>query len=199
MNPVINSLLTIIDCLDAKNVPYAVMGGLAVRVHAVPRPTNDVDLTISIQRTKLEEWYEQLEQAGITVPIVYRNGWVDEVANMPLVKLKIYLDQTQGICSMLPTCSLSKANWTNGTCDSGQHRLASKPDSKTHYSPLNEERRTSTKNEARRTFFPPSTKNGCFCAFPLRFPLIRSYVFKTSLRFPANQGDSANCQQPTAN
>jgi len=97
MNPVINSLLTIIDCLDAKNVPYAVMGGLAVRVHAVPRPTNDVDLTISIQRTKLEEWYEQLEQAGITVPIVYRNGWVDEVANMPLVKLKIYLDQTQGV------------------------------------------------------------------------------------------------------
>ena len=97
MNPVITSLFAIIDTLVERQVSYAVMGGLAVRIHAIPRPTNDVDLTISLQRQLLLEWYEELEEAGITVPSIYRTGWVDEVANMPLVKFKIYLDETQGV------------------------------------------------------------------------------------------------------
>ena len=39
--------------LDRLGIPYAVMGGLAVRVYAIPRFTNDVDLTISLDREKL--------------------------------------------------------------------------------------------------------------------------------------------------
>lgn len=33
--------------LDRMSVPYAVMGGLAVRVYGIPRATYDVDLTVS--------------------------------------------------------------------------------------------------------------------------------------------------------
>ncbi len=44
------------------------MGGLAVRAHLIPRPTNDVDLTVSIEREKLPNWFEELEKRGVTVP-----------------------------------------------------------------------------------------------------------------------------------
>lgn len=41
------------ELLEQNGIPYAVMGGLAVRVHGIPRPTHDVDLTIEISRKKL--------------------------------------------------------------------------------------------------------------------------------------------------
>ncbi len=97
MNPVIAALLTIVDTLTQRQTPYAVMGGLAVRVHALPRPTQDVDLTIALARAALPDWYQQLEQVGITIPEQYRSGWIDQIAEMPLIKLKIYLEPSHGI------------------------------------------------------------------------------------------------------
>ena len=97
MNPVVATLLKIVDCLTELSIEYAVMGGLAVRAHAIPRPTNDVDLTIALTREKLPNWLEQLEERGVTVPNIYRTGWVDCVAGMPIVKLKTYLDPKQSV------------------------------------------------------------------------------------------------------
>ena len=97
MNPVVATLLNIIDCLTELNIEYAVMGGLAVRAHAIPRPTNDVDLTIALSRESLPNWFEHLENRGVTVPETYRSGWVDSVAGMPIIKLKTYLDPKQSV------------------------------------------------------------------------------------------------------
>ena len=97
MNPVITTLLQIVDCLAEQNIEYAVMGGLAVRAHAIPRPTNDVDLTVALSRESLPSWYEKLESIGVTVPEVYRTGWIDNVAGMPIVKLKTYLNPKQSV------------------------------------------------------------------------------------------------------
>ena len=97
MNPVVATLLNIVDCLTELNIEYAVMGGLAVRAHAIPRPTNDVDITIALTRDSLPNWIEQLEKRGVTVPNIYRSGWVDCVAGMPIVKLKTYLDPKQSV------------------------------------------------------------------------------------------------------
>ena len=38
------------------NVEYAVMGGIAVRAHGIPRPTQDVDFTVAIERSRLPEF-----------------------------------------------------------------------------------------------------------------------------------------------
>lgn len=97
MNPVVAILLNIVDCLTELNIEYAVMGGLAVRAHAIPRPTNDVDITIALPRERLPNWFEHLENRGITVPEAYRSGWVDSVAGMPIIKLKTYLDTKQSV------------------------------------------------------------------------------------------------------
>ena len=57
MNPVIESLFKTVDTLEEEQTPYAVMGGLAVRIHALPRPTQAVDLTIGLARNRLRQWY----------------------------------------------------------------------------------------------------------------------------------------------
>jgi hypothetical protein len=74
MNAVIATLLKIVDCLAEQNIEYAVMGGLAVRAHAIPRPTNDVDLTVALSRESLPSWYDKLENIGVTVPEGYRTS-----------------------------------------------------------------------------------------------------------------------------
>ena len=84
MNPVIATLFAIVDCL-------------AVRAHSIPRPTNDVDLTIALSRENLPGWFDKLERIGVAVPEAYRSGWVDSVGGMSIVKLKTYLNTDQSV------------------------------------------------------------------------------------------------------
>lgn len=92
-NPVIRALWEVVDQLDAHGVDYVLMGGLAVRAHAIPRPTNDVDLTITCPREQFAKLLNRFESECIQVPEIYKSGWLDRVAEMPLVKLKTMLDQ----------------------------------------------------------------------------------------------------------
>lgn len=79
-----------IAIFNRMELPYAIMGGLAVRAFGVPRPTYDVDVTIAIADDKLPALYDAVEAAGYTVPEAYRRGWVDRVAEMPVIKFRIY-------------------------------------------------------------------------------------------------------------
>ena len=90
MNDLDAALQDVVSTLDALACPYAVMGGLAVRTYGIPRPTRDVDVTVSIDRSRLPELFESLEAKGYTTPEAYQRGWVDEIAGMPLVKLRTY-------------------------------------------------------------------------------------------------------------
>jgi len=69
------TLFAIAALLDRRGVEYAVMGGLAVRMHSIPRPTYDVDLTIAIDREDLSSLFDSLEELGLTVPESYHHGW----------------------------------------------------------------------------------------------------------------------------
>lgn len=83
------------DCallFERLQTPYAVMGGLAVRVYGIPRPTYDLDFTIAIDRKRLPELYQALRGLGFTLPEQYAAGWVDRVAGMPVVKARLYLE-----------------------------------------------------------------------------------------------------------
>jgi hypothetical protein len=78
--------------LERMQIPFAVMGGIAVRIYGIPRPTHDVDFTLAIDRDRLGELYRSLANLGYTVPEAYVAGWVDRVAGMPLVKARLYLE-----------------------------------------------------------------------------------------------------------
>lgn len=77
---------------DRMGIPYAVMGGLAVRVYAIPRPTHDADFTIAIDRDRLPALYDEVRNLGYSVPETFDSGWVDTVAGMPLVRFRLYLE-----------------------------------------------------------------------------------------------------------
>ena len=70
---------------------YAVMGGLAVRVHGIPRPTYDVDFQLAVNQDMLNRFFDEAERIGYTVSDIFRSGWRDTVGGMPLVKLKPHL------------------------------------------------------------------------------------------------------------
>ena len=76
---------------EHRGLPYALMGGLAVRVYGISRATYDIDFTLAIPRERLTELYEAVRGLGYTVPEAYESGWVDQVAGMPLVKFRLYL------------------------------------------------------------------------------------------------------------
>lgn len=61
----LNALIDTVRALEAAGVPYALIGGLAVGVHAaVPRATVDVDLAVHLG-TGREAAVEALERAGL--------------------------------------------------------------------------------------------------------------------------------------
>lgn len=97
MSELERTLFVITSLLTQSGYEYAVMGGLAVRVHSIPRPTHDVDLTVTIDRSDLPKLFDSLESLGHTIPDLYQRGWVDEVGGMPLVKVRTYLNESTGI------------------------------------------------------------------------------------------------------
>lgn len=72
-------------------VRYAVMGGIAVRFNGIPRATYDVDFTVAVEQKRLPELYRRVRDLGYTVPESYDSGWVDRIAEMPLVKARLYI------------------------------------------------------------------------------------------------------------
>lgn len=90
-------LFEVVDVCNHLMIPYAVMGGLAVRIHGIPRPTYDVDLTITAKGDRLQQMFAEVESRGYTIPAAYRGGWLDRVADMPIVKLRTYIEDGKGI------------------------------------------------------------------------------------------------------
>jgi hypothetical protein len=81
----------VVGLFEGMNAPYAIMGGLAVRVYALPRPTYDVDFTVSLARQALPALYREAEQLGFSIPAAQVGGWVDAVHGMPVIKLQWFI------------------------------------------------------------------------------------------------------------
>jgi len=91
MKEVVQTLRDIAGIFERLELPYAVIGGIAVRAYAIPRPTFDVDFTVAVSRERLAEVYSAVEDEGYTIPDSYQSGWVDSIAGMPLVKFRFYV------------------------------------------------------------------------------------------------------------
>lgn len=56
------------------------------------RPTFDVDFTAAVGRDRLPLLYQRLKEIGYTVSEEYAKGWVDKVAEMPIVKTRLFVE-----------------------------------------------------------------------------------------------------------
>lgn len=63
-------------------------------VHGIPRPTHDLDFTITNDRMRLPELDATVESHGYSVPDTFASGWVDLVAGMPLVRIRKWIRVT---------------------------------------------------------------------------------------------------------
>ncbi len=91
MKDIVEALRDTVSLLERLGAPYAVMGGLAVRVYGIPRPTYDIDITAAIDRSRLVELFQAWQALGYSVAEQHLAGWVDRVADMPLVKARLFL------------------------------------------------------------------------------------------------------------
>lgn len=91
MSELVTALEGAIAAFDRMQIPYALMGGLAVRTHGLPRPTYDVDFAILIDRDRLPSLFAELDEGGYTVSEKYRRGWTDSVGEMPLFKFQLFI------------------------------------------------------------------------------------------------------------
>jgi hypothetical protein len=96
MKRLYEALQEIVELLDRLRIDYAVMGGIAVRVHGISRPTQDLDFLIALPLERLDRFFDSIEELGYSVPESYRKGWVERVAGMPLIKFRRYLND-QGL------------------------------------------------------------------------------------------------------
>jgi hypothetical protein len=85
-------LIDMVEICEQMELEYAVMGGLAVRVHGIPRPTFDVDFQLTIPSAAWDRFFSLAEVAGYEISEVFRRGWRDTVGGMPLVKLKFFTE-----------------------------------------------------------------------------------------------------------
>ena len=92
MTPVEQLLCDLIVTLNKLGIPYAMIGGWAVRAYGVPRPTYDVDVTILLDREELPQLFAAIDEIGYDVDDVCQRGWTDAVAGMPLVKAKTFVE-----------------------------------------------------------------------------------------------------------
>ncbi len=91
------ALVEVVEICERCGISYGVMGGIAVRIHGIPRPTYDVDLTVVADQAALTSFFDAAEELGYEVSSMYRTGWRDRVADMPMVKLRAYLTEGHGI------------------------------------------------------------------------------------------------------
>lgn len=92
MTPVERLLREMVGLLEEMELPYAVMGGMAVRAHGLPRPTYDVDVTVAIPRDELPALFARIDELGYDVGEQFRGGWLDSVGGMPLFKASTFID-----------------------------------------------------------------------------------------------------------
>ena len=62
------ALRDFISLFDRLDVQYVLMGGFAVRVYGIPRPTYDVDFTVAVARERLPELYRAIAELGYWCP-----------------------------------------------------------------------------------------------------------------------------------
>jgi hypothetical protein len=91
MKEVLHALRDTVAVLEELELPYAVMGGLAVRTWSIPRATWDVDVTVALDEGKLAELTNAFESRGYVMPEVFAGGWTDSVGGMSVIKFRWYV------------------------------------------------------------------------------------------------------------
>ncbi len=79
---VVEVALRLIDLLEGKSTPYALMGGIAIPVWGIPRATYDVDLVLAVDGEGLSAFLSSATEAGFQVEAAFAFEFRDVLAGM---------------------------------------------------------------------------------------------------------------------
>ena len=91
MPPVAEALREVLAFLATQHVDYMVMGGLAVRVLALPRTTLDVDVMVAVDDSEVGHLAEEAAKAGFLVDEAFQRGYVDRLAGLGKFHFQVVL------------------------------------------------------------------------------------------------------------
>lgn len=80
--PVIETLQRVVRFLEANDIDYMVVGGLAVRLLTLPRTTFDVDVMVAVGEDECGRFAKAADDAGFQVDEAFRRGFVDRLAGL---------------------------------------------------------------------------------------------------------------------
>lgn len=83
------AVLRLVDVIERTGMPYAMMGGLALNAWGIPRATYDLDATLAVEPEEAARALAAIQGKDIEVDQSFLNGYVDEVAGMKKVAVKL--------------------------------------------------------------------------------------------------------------
>ena len=87
--PLAEALETLLDFLDREDTAYMLMGGLAVRTLAIPRPTFDLDLMVAVDEAGAAEFARAADREGFSVDDPHLRGFVDRLAGLAKIAFQV--------------------------------------------------------------------------------------------------------------
>jgi hypothetical protein len=86
---VVEALREVLRFLDERGIDSMLLGGLAIRVLAIPRPTFDVDLMVAIEDEESSDLAEAADRAGLLVGEEHRRGFVDRLQGLAKIGFSV--------------------------------------------------------------------------------------------------------------
>lgn len=90
--PLQSLLEEMVAFLEARRIEYMIMGGIAVRFWGIPRPTFDLDFTLSLNAAGIPELGADFEANGYSVPQIHAKGFLDQLAGMRKFAVARFVD-----------------------------------------------------------------------------------------------------------
>jgi hypothetical protein len=80
--PVVRALRSLLAFLERQRIDYMLMGGMAIRTLAIPRPTFDVDLQIVKGEADARSFAQRAAEGGYSVDEAHLRGFVDHLEGL---------------------------------------------------------------------------------------------------------------------
>ena len=76
-----------LEVLESSRLPFAIMGGFAIRALGLPRPTYDGDLVVEADVEQSLDLFRRFDEAGFRVPEEFSKGFRDHLHGMEKVAI----------------------------------------------------------------------------------------------------------------
>ncbi len=86
---VVVALEDLLAFLRRERVEWMLLGGMAVRVLALPRPTYDLDLMVAVDEEGVARFAEAAEAGGFVVPEEHRRGFMDRLQGLGKIAISV--------------------------------------------------------------------------------------------------------------